>query len=630
MPFVPSTMILHRPFFHKTALFLAAFLVFVLQSAAQEQVFPLNANPALKAARHELMQQPLHRRSANDTILLPFNDDFSRVSVYPVSDLWIDSNAFINTSYPDNPVTIGVATLDGIDQFGNPYDITSTQSSIADYLTSRPIDLSGSVNDTSIWLSFFYQAEGLGDVPETRDSLVLEFRDTSGSWIHQWSVPGRSDTAFQRVNIRVRTPKFLYKGFQFRFYNYATINGNRDHWHLDYVIMRANTVANDSIRDNGFIRPRTSLLNEFTSMPYSHYKSLSNPATAMVTDITDSIRDINYGPTSFIYTSTIKDQFGNSLFSSAPSSLPGASNTITAFNTSLNGFSFPASSAKTAEFEMKNFVTITGTQSNLYNDTVYHRQKFYNYYSYDDGTAELGYGVQGNSGVYMAYQFDIKKADTLRGIEIYFNPTGVNLSSALFQLAYWNQLSVSSNSDNLVYKMINQRPENIDSINGFAQYLFDTLLVVQPGPIWIGFIQNDATRLYGIGLDRNTDSRGKMFYHVDGFWYASNVQGSWLMRPLLGDSIYDPTIGIEEPYSNGDLRFNLFPNPANEKLVIQFGRPNHHPASYSIVNLTGETVMSGTADGPLDMTSLVSGFYLVRVTDERSGLSGIRKLLISR
>ena len=52
-------------------------------------------------------------------------------------------------------------------------------------------------------MSFFYQPQGLGDVPETRDSLVLQFRDTGGVWNNVWALQGKADTAFQRANIHV-------------------------------------------------------------------------------------------------------------------------------------------------------------------------------------------------------------------------------------------------------------------------------------------------------------------------------------------------------------------------------------------------------------------------------------------
>lgn len=605
-------------------LFLALCFGCVLKSVAQEQLIPLRSNPALHATAPSARM-----RTMVDTLLLPFIDDFSREGCYPQPDRWVDSFAFVNTNYPDDPVTIGVATLDGLDAEGNPYNINAGQSDVADYLTSLPIDLSANPNDTMIWLSFFYQPQGLGDAPEEGDSLIVEFRSRTGLWLHKWSVTGREDTVFQRVNIRVQGVDFLYRGFQFRFKNYATINGNRDHWNIDYVILKTNTVANDSIRDNGFIRPRYSLLTEYESMPYTHYKSLASPLSAMVSDINDSIRNINYGPTSFIYTSTVSDASGNNLFSSSPSSLSGGSNSIIPFNTSLSGFSYPSTSADKAEFLMKNYVTITGTQSNLYNDTVKYHQVFDNYYAYDDGSAEIGYGITGNTGVKMAYEFDIKKADTLRAIDIYFNPTGVNISTQLFQLTVWDQVDVPTNSDHVLYREINQRPFNIDSINGFARYVLDTPQAITPGSIWIGFIQNNASLLIGLGLDRNTDRHQHMFYQVDGYWYASGVQGSWMMRPVFGAPITGP-IGIAEV--NVDrLSFGVYPQPASESITITglHDLSSKH-YSYRLLDIQGKAVQSGHVEQKISVENLSDGVYVLEVTDTKSFYSGTRRVVIAR
>jgi hypothetical protein len=39
---------------------------------------------------------------------------------------WFDNYAFWNTTYPILPPTIGVATLDGLNEYGLPYNNTNT------------------------------------------------------------------------------------------------------------------------------------------------------------------------------------------------------------------------------------------------------------------------------------------------------------------------------------------------------------------------------------------------------------------------------------------------------------------------------------------------------------------------
>src|SRR5262245_39461344 len=113
-----------------------------LSSAAQEVVFPLGSNMVLQNAASEQQSSMLFRTvSISDTVTLPFNDDFSVPGIYPQQSLWLDSGAFINTTFADRPVTIGIATLDGLDKSGVPYDSNSGISRICDHLTSNPIDL---------------------------------------------------------------------------------------------------------------------------------------------------------------------------------------------------------------------------------------------------------------------------------------------------------------------------------------------------------------------------------------------------------------------------------------------------------------------------------------------------------
>lgn len=50
--------------------------------------------------------------------------------------------------------------------------------------------------------------------------------------------------------------KYLYNGFQFRFKNYASLTGNNDHWHIDYVRLDKNrSVTDTSISDIAFSMP---------------------------------------------------------------------------------------------------------------------------------------------------------------------------------------------------------------------------------------------------------------------------------------------------------------------------------------------------------------------------------------
>jgi hypothetical protein len=598
-----------------------------LTTTAQESIVPLGNNPALIEAAKTLSNTALNRISAfDDTLILPFEDDFSRPGMYPFDSLWLDSSVYVNTNYPDNPFTIGVATFDGLNQYGVPHNAAATQDSIGDNLTSRPIDLAVLAGDTTVWISFFYQAAGLGDVPETGDSIVLQFRDTGGVWNNVWAMPGRSDTAFQRANLRITDAKYFYRGFQFRFYNIATINGNRDHWHLDYIMLRNGTSANSAINDNAHVYPHLSLLNEYTSMPYPHYKSLgAQMSAAMKTDLPDSIYTLDYGVTSITPELTIS-QFGSTIYTTnlgGPITTNG-SNFYTPYSFPTN-FTLPAQSTDSVEFLVKSFYPFTGIQSNRYNDTSYFTQILKNYYSYDDGSAEVGYGLTGNTDVQIAYKFDVKMRDTLVGAQIYFNPVGIDVSNILFQLVAWSSVDVAGNSDTRIHTTYDLKPGAIGGINGFKTFVFDSAIVVDPGTLYIGIEQNEPATQYGIGLDRTTDSRSKMFYHLDGFWRQSSVQGSWMIRPIFGPR-YPFTVGVNELSSNFD--FSIYPNPASDNITIEL--PFEKKSKIQIINVVGEIVLEEdiSSSKTISVENIASGIYFARITNDNN-FSSVRKFVIN-
>ena len=203
---------------------------------------------------------------------LPFFDDFSSNQLS--QSLWIGNSVFVNNNYPINPPTIGVVTFDGLDSSGFAYDINMTNNSgQADQLLSQEIDLSNI--DTAFFL-FFHQAQGLGDNPQQEDSLTLEFlSDSLGtkSWKKVWSVPGSNFHEFKKNVLMISDPYFLHNSFQFRFINYATLSGNFDHWHIDYIKLDSyfSTVDTSTLNDVSFVYQSPSFLKRYNEMPWSHY-----------------------------------------------------------------------------------------------------------------------------------------------------------------------------------------------------------------------------------------------------------------------------------------------------------------------------------------------------------------------
>jgi len=268
--------------------FILLFVIFcsgAYLSWAQEYILPMGGNPALAGNVPENNKKSL---SAISSVDLPFADDFSGRSPYPSSTLWANKYAFINDGFAVNPPTIGVATLDAIDEHGSVYATAtiSPETFVADSLTSLPINLAYTPAD-SIYLSFFYQPTGNGLQPGTYDSLCLDFYAVdSGVWNTVWAIPGDTLSAFRQVMVPIKDTIYLKDGFRFAFHNRASLpsntdykdkRGNVDHWNIDYVRLDKDRFRTDTvIRDVAFTSPTPSMISGYQALPWKHFKSAYN------------------------------------------------------------------------------------------------------------------------------------------------------------------------------------------------------------------------------------------------------------------------------------------------------------------------------------------------------------------
>jgi hypothetical protein len=602
--------------------FLLLFICSMHNVNAQLTEQPLTENQTIKGFRLKNPENSTRTSIAADTLSLPFIDDFAQEGIYPNSDLWTDSNVFVNSTFCDNPPTVGCATFDGIDKFGNRYTLSSPFQH-CDTLTSKPLYLGAYASDTTLWLSFYYQPKGTGLSPSAQDSLLLYFKDNTGLWVRAWFRTGVSaGAAFQRVNVHINDTRYLYDGFQFRFMNYGPGNKNSDHWNIDYVYLNYNRRDNDSaFKDIAMINKPRSILSEFTAMPWPHY-SASIPS---VSTTRDSIRSINYDSTTVSLYKIIYDAAGNILFfdtAYCPSLVTGDDTTL---STLLNGFTFPPTTTDSATFIIKDSLNRHALVDS--NDiTVYH-QNFFNYYAYDDGSAESTTGLSGTNRKFAA-KFNIKEQDTLRGVQIYFNPTSTDVSFRPIHLAVWSNVDVGSNTANQIYLMIDQFPRNVDSINGFATYKYDAPLIVGPGNIWVGFTQSNESvyeTYIGMGVDRNVNNQNNMFISYNNQWYTSSFVGSWMLRPVFGK---DFSLVSTNEISNNNFEFEVFPNPSTDKLRFNIHNPS---INYELTDIAGRIVLQGKLISPeVNVSGLSSGIYFVRVKDDKNQIkSGAKKIIIS-
>ena len=500
-------------------------------------------------------------------ITLPFLDDFSYNSHFPNYLLWEDSAVFVNRSYPINPVTIGVATFDGLDAFGMAYDISaSMQGKRADSLTSRPIDLS--VVD-SAYLLFYYQAQGLGDNPQTEDSLILEFLsgvDALGLpiWQDVWSVAGQSTQEFQKVTIKIKGSNYLHSAFQFRFRNKATLSGNYDHWHIDYVKIDQYTAGQiPPINDVAFVYENPQLLKRYREMPWVQY--LEN-TVGELRDTLDIVLRNNDAGFSVQYRYDIYEN--NNLVEHYPYISPtrnvqvGIYDSIGNFDflqppVYLSDTIFKSNSADSATFLFKNLIETSIADYNQ-NDTLEHFQKFNSHYAYDDGVAEFAYGIN-VQGAKMAYQFELNKADSLRMIQIYFAPMQNNVSNIPFHLLVWDD---NNGVPGNVLHSETVYPVYEDRLNFHNYYLSEAIAL--DGIFYVG-IQQTTNDMLNVGLDRNSPSNNYMFYDVGAGWNYSQFPGAWMIRSVLRSTpIISTTVDLNQKFD-----IQIYPNPFDDYTTIK-------------------------------------------------------------
>ncbi len=583
-------------------------------------------------------------------INLPFRDDFKNEGPYPDSSKWIDNEVLINRSYPVAPMNYGVATFDGMDKNAYPYDFTAppTLSVSCDTLTSKRINMTGmGLPGDSVYMSFYYEAQGRGNAPEPEDSLFLEFHSSRDTvWTEVWSHIGYAsstkDSGFHQVMLSINqldTGKYLQCSWvQFRFRNFATPCGNLDHWHIDVVQFDHHRVYSDTtLFGLALVYEPLSFLANYQAMPWKQYQGSSD----MASNVHVYIR--NNEP---VFAKPVTYQYQGSHYG-APFSVPYIGNdpvgpnpfpsygyeTVAAVADppiSSNGFSFGNSMSDTTVFEINHINHI----NTLSTETLAVKQRFYNYFAYDDGSGELGYGLEGlgtENGASLAVQYTTNIPDTLKAVQIFWNPIITNVSLDGFRLCVWGA-GGGNTPGSLIYRSDSLfSPQYLPGYDHFRTYYLDHPKVIS-GTFYVGWMQYTEDNL-SVGFDQNTNSMNHNFFTVDSLspWQASLFPGSLMIRPLFGDTIRVNSIQNLSQVLEG---VNLFPNPAQNQVFISLpalADTGPNAIKIEIMDAYGKLVLQNVYNSglPQDISGLPNGFYLVRIT-ARDQASCIKKLLIAR
>jgi hypothetical protein len=584
---------------------------------SQEVVVPMYDNPA--AARTHAEQEGLKKGAPAASLTLPLFDDFSTTYAIPDQDIWSDKTAFVNNNFAVDPVTNGVATLDALDADGSIYAhaVKDPNTFVADYLTSQSVSLEYPASD-SIYLSFLYQPAGLCDPPEEQDSLMVDFfAPDSAAWINVWRVPGTGSLyPFRQVMIPIIDTQFLKDGFRFRFRNRASLSRNNDYpdmrnnvdyWHVDYVRLDRNRYAADTVlRDVAFITPLSPVLKDLTSLPWSHFEAAYNT----VLDMYASARYRNNDTISRNVTRSLSiiEPYYNEIHTPVDPTaqdLPALQDTVVNF-----GYIFPLdfnrgdsallrfkASLRTDEFDPK------------VNDTVVHDQYFKDYYSYDDGTPEAGYGLRGGGtrdGM-VALKYHAYEADELGGVYMLFNHVYDSLNLGYyFRLLVWDDLDGRPGS--VIWEdEEDHTPAYSSNYPGFTRYNFSQPVPVD-GTFYVGWRQYNEY-LLNVGLDLNNRPSSVMFYNFQGQWESSEAPGVIMCRPFL----YREPTHIGNPGEEASI-LHIYPNPARDRIYVIWPEPmNTDEVRLEMFDASGRmVVLFRTRSDSYDVSALLPGIYYIR------------------
>ena len=596
-------------------------IIFILSCplilTGQEIVTGLTSNPLLKKTYSRSA-----RSIAADTLKLPFFDDFSGRAVYPDSRKWSDDNVFINNTYSDRQITTGIATFDALNSSGRLYDNASDISFRADYLTSQPIDLTYSPSD-NVWLSFYYQPGGLGDIPEANDSLTLQmYSPQDKRWYSVWRASGDSAAGFKPVLLKIDQDKFLRKGFRFRLSNYASLSpnvndpsmtGNCDHWNIDYVLLDRNRNKGDTIfPDVAFRKPFRSLLKNHEAMPVTQFNQIYLQEMGATIPIRYRNNDtIVRNVTRYFKIWDVYDNTEAITFSAGATNIDPLTNVD--YDANLF-YTFNTFNHDSALFKVTSWL-ITDDFDPKENDTVTYFQKFHNYFAFDDGTAEAGYGVNGlgSRNAMVAYRFRSYTKDTLRAISICFNDSYMNSNQRAFGLMVWKDNN--GVPGDVIYSRQEVMVEQGEDINGFHTYFLPSGVAVE-NIFYVGWKQRSETFL-NAGFDVNTPHRGNLLYWMNGTWFTSQKSGTLMIRPVVGPPV---NTSVHDIYQNGRNKLHFYPNPASD--YIFFDRndlPDNILYTVSVTDLNGKELLRVPLIDKIDISALKAGIYIISVS--RNGLA---------
>ena len=551
----------------------------------------------------------------------------------PESRWWEkNSGVFINNTFVEEPISMGVATFDGLNNLGLPYSNVINNKGACDTLTS--INLNLPTNTTKpLHLSFWYQKGGLVEqiLPDPEDSLFVQFKNKKNEWVRVWAIGGESVTSSGKFKYKavLLNDTFRYDGFQFRFINFGIQNGNFDLYHIDYVRLDSNNGPIDSLNNDFGISVKPSkLLKSYTALPLEQFKfCLANNVPIFMENIRGQAFNLNSGPgISFngsfyvrlntpegidtLITRIFSNQFVgmnspflNGLYrrplSISIARINSAFGLINQYSTFQYGFGVNRNS---------------GTNEFTQNDTLFSSLNLSTIMANDDGSAELIRGVSGSFSQ-GAVKFYLPVTDTITDIALNYPRTPFNFEQTVsFTLILYDSINPATNYEKPIFRLPVILP-TADSANKFDFFSLRVRPLTQRTLIggkhfYIGWEQGviDNRNEVLLGCDINTRSDSLFYYKEQATWKKYKLDNySIMIRPIFGPqvqvSVKDRLAKVQSPF---------FPNPARTSIQNKESFVN-----LGIFNQLGQILVQEKFGEPLQNVEIdiKPGFYIARWQD---------------
>ncbi|MBL7942376.1 MAG: T9SS type A sorting domain-containing protein, partial [Flavobacteriales bacterium] len=254
-------------------------------------------------------------------------------------------------------------------------------------------------------------------------------------------------------------------------------------------------------------------------------------------------------------------------------------------------------------------VYVTTTDGHPENDTASFRQVFYNYYAYDDGTAERAYALNVAGGK-VAMKFFSEEPDSLLGLFIHWLPFQYDNSNKTFLLRVWGEGGGEPGNE-LAENYQFQYPHYYhDGYNIFSYYEYDAPVYIN-GNFYVGWVQDTNTEL-NVGNDKNTNRNPtNLFYQLGagGDWTQSEIAGTVMIRPVFKSGKTNVWNDVAE-YDQQSLL--VYPNPAADLLTINLPASG---MSITVTDMSGrlvEQISNADLVQQLDLSAYAPGMYIAK------------------